>query len=479
MSAEPSQHPSEFAKAIQIDPNGIEPVPERDRDSSAWQQFWIWSGANISPTSWVAGTLGPLLGLALWKSIVVYAIGQAAGALIFGYFALMGKRTGVNQLTLGRVAFGRRGNHVTAFIQALITLSWIGLNTYIVLSLATYVLHKLGAPNNHVTEYSVAAAIMVIQVVIGTLGFYAIRTFEKWTVPVLALLMVVMTILAFVKGHVVWNHETVSGTAEVTAITQLMTALGIAWGFSWLAWASDYSRFTRRGEGERKLFWASALGTFIPLFWLAVLGAAMASGNEKDPAILVADLFGVMTIPVLIVIVHGAVAVNIESVYSAPLCLLSAGIKMPRWIGSLVTAVIATGVLIGFLASSSFATSFTNYMLSFAIWTAAWGAIVFLDFYLLRRGRIDVDDLYEAPSRSIYGDIGYRGLISLAAGLVAGWAWEYGLVPAFQGPLAKATNSMDLSWLMAIIVGGGLYLVLARAKRRPAPTLAPEALAGR
>ena len=112
-------------------------------------------------------------------------IGQAMGALIFGVFALMGKRTGVSQLALSRMAFGRRGNNFPSIVNGVIVLGWLGLNTYVVLSLATYCLHKLGLPKDHTTEYSVAAVIMIIQLVIGTLGFYAIRTFEKWTVPAL------------------------------------------------------------------------------------------------------------------------------------------------------------------------------------------------------------------------------------------------------------------------------------------------------
>src|SRR6516164_9226605 len=95
-------------KALSVDQHGIEPIPDGDRDSTAWQQFWIWFGANISPLQWVAGAIGPQLGLSLVQSIVIMVAGQAAGALIFGVFTLMGKRTGVSQLALGRMAFGRR-----------------------------------------------------------------------------------------------------------------------------------------------------------------------------------------------------------------------------------------------------------------------------------------------------------------------------------------------------------------------------------
>ena len=257
----------------------------------------------------MVGAIGPQLGLSLVQSIVIMVVGQAAGALIFGVFILMGKRTGVSQFALGRMAFGRRGNNIPAIINGLILLAWTGLNTYIVLSLATYCLHQLGLPNNHTTEYSVAALIMIIQLIIGTLGFYAIRTFEKWTAPVLAAVMAVMTVLAFSKGHIVWNHSTVHGAGLIAAASGLMTAVGIGWGFSWSPWASDYSRFTRPEVPEKRLYWATALATFLALIWLGVLGAAMASSaTNSDPAELVASLFGVMTIPVLVVIIHGAVA---------------------------------------------------------------------------------------------------------------------------------------------------------------------------
>jgi nucleobase:cation symporter-1, NCS1 family len=468
----------EFAKALEVDQHGIEPIQAADRDSTAWQQFWIWFGANITPTSWVVGAVGPQLGLSLIQSIAIMFVGQAVGCLLFGLFAIMGQRTGVSQLALGRMAFGRRGNAAPAVIQGLITLSWVGLNTYVVLSAATFCLHELGLPDNDATKYGVAAVIMIIQVLIGTLGFYAIRTFEKWTVPVFALVMAVMTVLALTKGDVVWNNPTVHGGDAFTAVTQFMTAVGIGWGFSWIAWASDYSRFTRPDVTERKLYWSSALGTFLAVFWLGALGAAMASGaTQDDPAQLVASLFGVMTVPVLLVIVHGAVAVNIESVYSAPLCFLAAGLRIKRWVGSVATAIIAAAVLVAFLASTSFATSFTNYMNSFVIWTASWGAITAVSFYVVHRGRADIDALYASPERSRYGDVNWRALIALIAGLVAGWMWEFGLASAFQGPLARATDGVDFSWLASILVAGGLYYVLARtedvrARRGAAPETA-------
>ena len=198
------------------------------------------------------------------------------------------------------------------------------------------------------------------------------------------------------------------------------------------------------------------------------------SSTNSDPAELVASLFGVMTVPVLLVIIHGAVAGNIENFYSAPLCFLAGGIKIKRWVGSIISGVIASAILVGFLSSTSFATTFTSYMDSFVIWTAAWGVIVIIDFFVLNRGRADVDALYASPERSRYGDVRWRSLVALLVGLVAGWAFEHGGVSLFQGPISRAAGGVDFSWLASIVFGGLTYWLLCRSEPHvvSAPSLA-------
>jgi hypothetical protein len=54
-------------------------------------------------------------------------------------------------------------------------------------------------------KYLVAAVIMVVQLGLALYGFYAIRSFEKYTVPVTVLLMAVMTVLAHAQADVQWT----------------------------------------------------------------------------------------------------------------------------------------------------------------------------------------------------------------------------------------------------------------------------------
>jgi purine-cytosine permease-like protein len=270
-----------------------------------------------------------------------------------------------------------------------------------------------------------------------------------------------MSVLAWHKVNIVWGHSTVHGSAKWTAITQLTTAIGVGWGITWLSWSSDYTRFIKPGTPERKVFWSTYLGIFIPTVWLGFLGASIASaGTSADPAELVTAAFGGVSILILFLVMHGPVATNILNLYSATLAALSLDIKVARWKVSVFVSLIGTIALIVFIQSNNFATNFDNWIASVVVWIAAWGGVMLVDFYVVRGGKIDVAGLYDDPHNARYGDVNWAAIVAVLAGLVAGWAWEFGLVSFMQGPIAKATNDTDLSWLTALVVGGGLYYLL-------------------
>ena len=100
--------------------------------------------------------------------------------------------------------------------------------------------------------------------------------------------------------------------------------------------------------------------------------------------------------------------------------------------------------------------------------------IVIIDFFVLNRGRADVDALYASPERSRYGDVRWRSLVALLVGLVAGWAFEHGGVSLFQGPISRAAGGVDFSWQASIVFGGLTYWLLCRSEPHvvSAPSLA-------
>jgi nucleobase:cation symporter-1, NCS1 family len=480
---------NELGKALHLERhNSIDPVPEEYRDATPLQQFWIWAGANIAPINWVLGALGIVLGLGFWDTVLTLAVGNVLGVLLFGAFVLMGQRTGVTQMVLSRSPLGRRGAYLPALFQIIIPTGWIAINTWIILGLATTLLEKIGIPGTTATKIVLVLLIMGVQVGIAMLGFYAIRTFEKWTVPLTLVVLVAMSVVAWSKGSIDWNFAgKAHGADRWTAISQVMTAIGIGWGISWFAYASDYSRFVPRTASRPKLFWAAALGQFIPVMWLGVLGASIATtGTGADPAVMIVDTFGALSVPVLLLVIHGPIATNILNVYSTAVAALAVDIKAPRQMVSAVVGLLATAFTIVLVFKGNIAENVDSWLAGVVAWVSPWAAIMLVHYFVVRRGDIDVEALYQPPRESRVGDVNWAAVGSLVVGLVVTWVFLYGLVGPLQGPVARALNGVDLSWAAGMLVTGTLYYGLARAglanpRRRPRgavqPTATPVAVA--
>jgi purine-cytosine permease-like protein len=230
-----------------------------------------------------------------------------------------------------------------------------------------------------------------------------------------------------------------------------------------------------RTVSSTAVFCYSYLGMFVPTVWLAVLGATLASvTQDTDPAKMVSAVFGgVTSVLVLLMVLHGPIATNILNVYSAALAALSMGLRLSRTVMALIAGVVGYAVTVYFVFQPSFAKAFDNWMISLLLWMSPWAGIVLTDFFIVRRGRIDVAELYRAPEQSAYGDVNRAAIVAFVVGLIAGWSVEDGLVPALQGPISiRLLSGADLSWLVGIVVAGLTYLAFTR-RAAPAPLPQP------
>ena len=226
----------------------------------------------------------------------------------------------------------------------------------------------------------------------------------------------------------------------------VMTAIGIGWGITWFVYAADYTRFTGPEVSTRRLFGVTFAGMFVPVVWLGILGAYIASaGGGVDPAQLVIAAFGALALPVLLLILHGPIATNIVVMYSSVLAVLSLDLKATQWKIAASGGVVSSIVLWGFLHSASFANSAAAWMSALVVWISPWAAITLIDFFVLRHGAVDADHLYRSPSPRWTEDVDWTAMACLVAGLVAGAMFMTTGIEAVQGPLAVAIGHVDLS----------------------------------
>jgi NCS1 nucleoside transporter family len=459
--------------AMAMESHSIEPIPEADKTSKPIDQFWIWSGANIAVTNWLIGTLGIVFGLGFWATALTFIVGNLVGSALFAAVAVMGARTGVGQMVLSRAPFGRRGAYLIAIIQLLMCIGWIGVNSVFSVQAALQLLELAGVPDTTLTKLVVVFLIYAIQIVIGAFGYYAITKFERVGVPLTMALMAVMTILVLASGRLNLAYQgRLAGLEQFGTMAAIFAAVGIGWGISWTTWASDYSRYVPRSVPPRSVFWANYFGMLITTVWLGVLGAMTATITPEKPGDLVvtiSQLFGWFSIPAFFIVIYGVTSTNILNVHSGALAALTADIRVSRPLAALVSGVLGALITFYSLFLSDIAQTMDLWMLTLLVWITPWLAIVLVDFYLLRKGEVDVDGLYASPERSPYGDVVWPAIVSWALGFGLSYLWAN--TPKFTGPLAQATGGSDFSWVIAFVVAGGLYYVLRRRQAEAAPAV--------
>lgn len=443
----------------------LQPIPSWARTSRPMHQVWIWAGAEIKPVQWVLGAIGIAIGLSLRDTLIVLIAGNIIGMAIFALLAYMGQRTGVTQMVLSRSAFGRIGARVPSVIQALVALGWCALNTWVVLDLVVALLGKLGVPGSGALKVFLVLAIMVLQVAIAAVGIKAITTFEKWTVPVTVVVLVVMTVVAWTQLGVDWSYAGagLTGTERLSAMATVMAAVGIGNGISWYAYASDYSRFVAPDVSPLRLAAFNFVGMITPVVWLGTLGATLATVSlTTDPGQMIVDAYGALAIPILLLVLHAPVATNIVNIYSSSLALQTADIRLGRRTVTWGIGLVASVLALWFIANSSLGAALTNWLVGLVIWITPWAAIICVDFFVLRRREIDVDQLFTDHAGG-HDRINVRAMVAWVAGVVAAWATGYGIPEVLQGPVASAMGGVNLSWVVGPLVAGVLFYLLERS----------------
>jgi purine-cytosine permease-like protein len=137
--------------------------------------------------------------------------------------------------------------------------------------------------------------------------------------------------------------------------------------------------------------------------------------------------------------------------------------QKPRVIGLVVIGIIV--VVAALLIPDDYLSSFNNFVLLMLYFLVPWTAVNLTDYFFVRKGRYAIPHFF-MPHGSVYGAWGARGLISYVIGFAA-------MVPFFcifdgqdevyVGPLARAIGSVDLAWLVGLLVSAIAYFLLARS----------------
>src|SRR4051794_40809510 len=157
-------------RALSVETNGLNVIPDADRKGRPSQLFWPWFAANVSVLGLSYGAFLLGFGISFWQAAIVGLIGIVVSFALCGVVALAGRRGSAPTMVLSRAAFGVRGNRLPAVISWMLTVGWeTALTALAVLATAT-VFDELGLGSGTATKIVALIVVASLIVIAGVVG---------------------------------------------------------------------------------------------------------------------------------------------------------------------------------------------------------------------------------------------------------------------------------------------------------------------
>ena len=116
-----------------------------------------------------------------------------------------------------------------------------------------------------------------------------------------------------------------------------------------------------------------------------------------------------------------------------------------------------------FLSQEDLANALDSWLASVAGWTAVWGGIMMVHFFVIEKHKDDFTSVLKPRGSDSYPLIRWQALIAFFLGLVMCWAMSANAL--FQGPIASLMGGIDLSWLGGMLTSAFVYFILNTTTR--------------
>jgi len=447
------------AESAGIEGHSIDFIPADERHGKPRGLFFIWWSSNMQMTTVLTGVLAAALGLTFLWALLAILIGLLVGGVVMCLHSWQGPRLGIPQILQSRAQFG--------FVGAILPAA-----------VAVFMYVGFFATSNLLGGQGITAAIpgiplsvgivlcAVVTAVLAIFGYDAIHRWARIWGYLFLVVFLVLTVSLFTRGLVtskVWTLGPFNGGPFL-----LMLSIAAVWIISYAVYASDYSRYLPRDVSALQAFWYSYAGGVIASAWLLAFGALLGVILPKAISETVGEtlkLVGPFAIPMAVVIAFGVIFTDTLNVYGASLCLLAATEQKRRLLGIgkptrvvVITILSVIAPLIGIVGSSNFLTNYSNFLSFLFYLIIPWSAVNLVDFYIIQRGRYTPKWFFD--SNGPYAGVAWFAVTAY----VVGFCCEIPFMSTtiFEGPVAKALNGGDLSWIVGLLVGGGLYLAFTK-----------------
>jgi len=426
----------------------------------------------------LAATLFISYGLNGWAVLTGIVL---AGFIVMGLVHLTGKpsvKYGIPFPVMARASMGVRGANFPAVVRGIVAIFWYGVQTYFASTAVALLLRAfMGTDPQAATLLGLTAAIdwaayvmvCVFQVALFVRGVDWVTRFLNWAGPLVYLVMIVLMIA-------IWYQ---AGPSLLGALGDIFSGSGEHAGGPIAAFAAvvgtmvayfaavviNYGDFARFVKDERQMRIGNFFGLPVSLAVFSMIALVITAGTVvvfgetlTNPTDIVARIDNVtLTVVAAITFFAATVGINLVANFIPPAYDIAnlAPARISARTGGFITAAIAffIGALwVAFISEVGIAAFVDTLGAALA---PLYGIIV-ADYYLVRRQRLDVQQLFCAERTGIYHfNAGWNRKAMIAFGVSAVFSVASVWTPGLE-------SLSGFAWLLGALFGGTLHYVLMR-----------------
>ncbi|HJX79239.1 NCS1 family nucleobase:cation symporter-1 [Glutamicibacter sp.] len=451
----------------------LAPTTRKGRTWNSYSIFTLWAN-DVHSLGNYAFAIGLFaLGMSGWQILAALGIGAVLLFALLNLSGFMGEKTGVPFPVMSRIAFGINGAQIPALLRGAVAIAWFGIQTFLASQVLSVMVIALAPGMASLQETSFLGlntlgwicfvTLWAVQLVIVSYGMEMIRKYEAFAGPVILVTFLALAIwMLFESG---FNVSMTTGDTR-SGLDMWVGIFGAAalWVSIYGTFVLNFCDFTRGASSKKAIVRGNFFG--IPLnmlFFGAIVVVLTGTQFSINGAVISSPSDVVEAIPntLLLVLASGAllvltIAVNLMANFVAPTYALTN--LFPKKLNFRTAALISGAIGLVILPWNLYnSPEIINYFLGGlgALLGPLFG-IIMADYWIVRRARINVVDLYRSNPEGTYyftRGVNYRAVAALVISSVI--ALLLAFVPALHvvGPFA---------WFLGSGAGAIVYLILAK-----------------
>jgi NCS1 family nucleobase:cation symporter-1 len=410
----------------------LAPTGPEERTWTTYNIAALWIGMAIVITTYTLASGLMVAGMNWWQALLTISLGNLIVLIPMVLNAHAGTKYGVPFPVFVRSSFGVRGANVAAIARALVACGWFGIQTWLgglaLDALLTVLWGGWGTVPGH--QFITFFAFWVLQVAIIMSGMEGIKYFESFSAPLLIVGSLALLVWGFSEGGGISNVFTSSAELQqgnTPFWTLFWPSLAANVGY-WVTLSLNIPDFTRYAKSQRSQAIGQAVGlpltmTAFSFIGISVTAATVVIFGEAiwDPVALITQISTpVVLVIAMVVIVIAQISTNMAANVVSPSNDFSN--LAPKYIsfktGGIITALVGVVSFPWVLLENAGAYIFT-WLVGYGSLLGAIGAVMIVDYWIVRKRRLDLVDLYKLDGRYAYsGGYNWKAIIAVLIGVV-------------------------------------------------------------